>query len=353
MEKTIDSKNWMKIFAIGVLVFILVASEITYIIDPYFQYRVRDNRYFLNGRFVSAGLIKNYDYNTLIVGSSMTQNFNMDKFRKNLGVKPLHIGLGGINSNEILEIVDLAETVNKTETYYLCMDMYNFTSDYVSGLYKYLLNNDPISKLRYSLSYEAWMRFMPIDIILSSAIELGVNLPYKFTSSMSIDYLENWNDDYEFGEDIVLNNYKALAFSVSKVDTERLLERMKENVDKFLDELKIKNKIVNLFFPPYSALYWVNAQQEGYFESYLEAKRYFVEKANAKGYNVFDFQAAELTMNLDNYKDTTHYKQEINDWMIECFANVENRVDINSINIYEDKIKNNTEKFKLELGKIE
>ena len=170
---------------------------------------------------------------------------------------------------------------------------------------------------------------------------------------MSIDYLENWNDDYEFGEDIVLNNYKALAFSVSKVDTERLLERMKENVDKFLDELKIKNKIVNLFFPPYSALYWVNAQQEGYFESYLEAKRYFVEKANAKGYNVFDFQAAELTMNLDNYKDTTHYKQEINDWMIECFANVENRVDINSINIYEDKIKNNTEKFKLELGKIE
>nr|WP_315101013.1 hypothetical protein [uncultured Catonella sp.] len=353
MEKSIDDRKWIKVFVIGLSLFILIVSIIVYIIDPYFQYRVKDNQYFLSGRFVSAGLLKNYNYDTLIAGSSMTQNFKMDKFREKLGVMPLHIGLGGMKSSEMLEVVNLAEYVGKADTYFLCIDLSNFISNTESELYKYLLKDDVLSKLRYSLSYEAWLRFMPVDIVLSSAKKMGIDLPHKFTSSMSIDDLENWNDDYKFGKDIVLNNYKNSAFSVSKVDNTDLLNNMKINIDKFLDELQIEDKIVNFFFPPYSVLYWVNAQKEGYFESYLEAKKYFVEKATAKGYNIFDFQIDELTMNLDNYKDTTHYKQEINDWMIECFANLENKVNINSANEYGNKLKSNIEKFKLELIKLD
>lgn len=346
MGRTINSKKWIKLFAIGVAIFIAMASAIVYIIDPYFQYRTRDNRYFLNERFVSAGLVKNYDYNTLIIGSSMTQNFNMDKFRKSMkGVKPLHIGIGGMETSEMIEIVELAEDFNKADTYYLCMDISGFTSEDKSELYKYLLRDDIISKLRYSLSYEAWTRFMPIDIILSSAKELEVPLPQKFVKKMSIDDLGNWNDDYKFGKDIVLKNYSSSAFSVSEVDNTNLLKRMETNADKFLDGLQIKNKDVNLFFPPYSALFWVNAQEKGYFEDYLKFKEYLVEKATLRGYNVFDFQSADFTMDLDNYKDTTHYKQEINDWMVECFANLEYKVDTSSVNEYENKLRENTDTF--------
>ena len=349
MEKGIESGKWLKMFAVWLIIFILAVSVMMYIIDPYFQYRVRDNEYLLNGRFVSGGLVKNYDYDTLIVGSSMTQNFNMNRFRQQLGVKPLHIGLGGMKSIEMAELVELAESVGKTDKYYLCMDLYNTTSEEKSELYTYLLKNDPISKLRYSLSYEAWMRFIPIDLGIGIAKKLGISLPQKLTSTMSIDELENWNDDYEFGKDIVLNNFKNSSFAVSKVDNTDLLNKMKSHIDIFLEKLQLKNKEVNFFFPPYSALYWLNAQNEGYLESYLGAKRYFVEKAAENGYNVYDFQGADLTLNLENYKDTTHYNQDINDWMVNCFAKMEYKVNTNSVGQYEEKLRSNVMKTRVEL----
>lgn len=342
-------RNWIKSFFAGVLVFIFLISVIMYIVDPFFQYRVRDNQYLLSARFVSAGLIKNYDYDTLVLGSSMTQNFNMERFRNELGNRPLHIGLGGMKNSEMLELIRLAESVNKASAYYLCIDLNGFVSNDEGELYGYLLKDDLLSKLRYSLSFEAWVRYIPIDISLSFFKELGVSLPYKVTSSMSIDDLDNWNDDYEFGKNIVLNNYKNSLFSVSKINTNNLLNTMKVNIDMFFTNLQTNNKAINLFFPPYSALYWANSEKEGYLDSYLAAKRYFVEKAIAKGYNVFDFQSVDLTLNLDNYKDTTHYKQEINDYMIDCFASLENKLNLNLINDYEVRLKSNIEKIKLEI----
>ena len=35
---------------------------------------------------------------------------------------------------------------------------------------------------------------------------------------------------------------------------------------------------------------------------------------------VFDFQSAEFTADMSNYKDITHYTPEINSWMVDCFA---------------------------------
>lgn len=96
------------------MVLISLLCTVTYIVDPYFQYRVKDNSYMLNGWYVGPGLIKNYDYDTLIIGSSMTQNFDMDVFRENLGNSPLHIGLGGINWTEINELLSFANSVGKS-----------------------------------------------------------------------------------------------------------------------------------------------------------------------------------------------------------------------------------------------
>ncbi len=82
------------------LVLCLIFSLVVYAVDPFFQFRVRDNTYTLNGLYVSPGLIKNYDYDTLIIGSSMTQNFDMDQVREVLGVKPLHIGIGAMHARK-------------------------------------------------------------------------------------------------------------------------------------------------------------------------------------------------------------------------------------------------------------
>ena len=100
--------KWIRNFLCILLAILLFLSGIAYIVDPFMQFRVRDNAYFLEEWYVSGGLIKNYDYDTLILGSSVTQNFDMDVFRQELGVKPLHIGLGAMSPEEMAEFLNLA-----------------------------------------------------------------------------------------------------------------------------------------------------------------------------------------------------------------------------------------------------
>ncbi|MBR4851720.1 MAG: hypothetical protein IKU97_06680, partial [Tidjanibacter sp.] len=103
MTKSPASK-WITKFICFLLAMLLFLSAVAYIVDPFMQFRVKDNAYFLQEWYVSGGLIKNYDYDTLILGSSVTQNFNMDVFRQELGVKPLHVGLGAMTTVELAEL---------------------------------------------------------------------------------------------------------------------------------------------------------------------------------------------------------------------------------------------------------
>ena len=123
------------------LALISLLCAVTYIVDPYFQYRVKDNSYMLNGYYVGPGLIRNYDYDTLIIGSSMTQNFDMDIFRENLGNSPLHIGLGAMNWTEIKEMLCFADSVGKATDYYVCVDLGGFRDNRESRLATYLLDD--------------------------------------------------------------------------------------------------------------------------------------------------------------------------------------------------------------------
>ena len=153
MNKPSPSK-WIRNFLCILLAFLLFLSAVAYIVDPFMQFRVRDNAYFLQEWYVSGGLIKNYDYDTLILGSSVIQNFNMDVFRQELGVKPLHVGLGAMTPIEMAELLELAYETGKADTYYICVDLPVLNGDNgESRMPEHLIQNDLLSKFRYLLSY--------------------------------------------------------------------------------------------------------------------------------------------------------------------------------------------------------
>lgn len=326
----------------------MIFSLVVYVVDPFFQFRVKDHSYMLNGWFVSGGLIENYDYDTLIIGSSMTQNFDMDKFRDKLEVNPLHIGLGGINRVEIQDFMRIAYQVGKADQYYICTDLTAFTDDTHKSRYPaYLLRQDMLSRVQYFLSYEAWFRYMPVDMALLAANKAGVGLPEKFRYKMSVDRLGDWGLEYKFGKDIVIDNYINERYAVSQVDTTDLYKWMTEHIDWYLDMFDFDKGEHIFFFPPYSSLYWCDAQEKEYFHAYLMAKQYFMKKARERGvHTIYDFQSAVFTMDLDNYKDTTHFAPKINDWMIECFAKEDYMVTDKNMEKLQQNLIKNTQAFK-------
>lgn len=346
MEKKI-TKKWIISFFCGVFGVLMTLCVVAYIVDPFFQFRAKDNSYMLSGQFVSPGLLKTYDYDTLIIGSSMTQNFDMDTFREKLGVKPLHIGLGKITANEELELLELAYDREEVERFYVCGDMYMFTEEPTESKNpSYLVKNDLLSKCRYLLSYEVWARYIPIDIGFMILDRLGISLPQKFEESKSIDKLENWSLDYTFGEDVVLSNYAGGAYGVSKVDADNLYERMKEKIDIYVSGLDFTKGEYTFFFPPYSALYWHDTQVGGTFDAYMQAKKYFVQKLTDCGAVVYDFQSSDVIVDLNNYKDITHYSPAINDWMVECFANGENIITVENCDLYQAELERKLNEFR-------
>lgn len=321
MKNTMQSKKWLLSFLCILLVAVLLVGLTAYWVDPFYRFRYGENAHFINtAKFPGPGLVKNYEYDTLIFGSSMTQNFDMDVFRQELDCEPLHIGIGGIGLDELLTYIALSEQAGKCESYYIGIDQYMLADsiDYITP--EYLLRDDPVSTLRYLFSYEAWFRYIPLDAALEVIRHMPVKLPEKVLQAMDVDYMGNWETDYAFGEDAVLRNYLNNAYGVSSVETEGLYARMTGRVDKLFESLPGEKSRYHFFFPPYSVLFWYDAQNNGYLDEYLQIKQYFFEKAQAYGIQVYDFQSADFVFDLDNYRDMTHYRGEINDWMVQCFA---------------------------------
>lgn len=325
------AKKWLlRLLALSLALVMLLCAA-AYLIDPYMQYRVRDNQYLLNSRLVTPGLIKNYDYDTVLIGSSMIQNTDMQLFRDTLGGRPLKITTGAISLTEIQKLTDKINQVGKAERCYICLDQYLFAPekwDDMDRFPDYLLDDSPWNDYRYLLGYETWTRFIPIDLGLSAAKMLHIPLPEKFTRAMSIDGLEDWRDDWTFGEEATLSLYTPPKKGTD-FDAETVLARMKKRFDEYLTHLDFTNGDYTFFFPPYSALYWNYAFGAGNGETYLEFKAYaearLLEYENVR---IFDFQNAPFITDLNNYKDYTHYAPEINDWMLRCFASGESLVEV-------------------------
>lgn len=343
-------KKWLFVTLLLCVCIMTICIVVTYIVDPFFQYRVRDNEYMINCEYAAPGLIKNYDYDTLMIGSSMTQNFDMDKFADEMNCKPLHIAIAGMTEEDMTEYLQLAVRTCKAKTYYLCIDMPYFAYDGESRIVPYLMKDDILSKLRYAFSFENIMRYTPVDIALKAYAMTGRELPESYKYRMGVDRFGYTGHQYEYGKEYVLEGYELGNEEVAEIETEDLYSRMIGKVDAFLERVSKCGDSCVFFFPPYSALYWWEARRDGYYNTYLDVKQYMIRKMNAFGAKVYDFQVArEVIGELDNYRDVSHYSPVVNDWMTECFATGEYRLTDEDIESYREQLDAIVDDFEMKM----
>lgn len=347
--KKMNSKKWIALLLALLLVFTSVISAAVYIVDPFFQFRVKDNTYLLKERYVSEGLIKNFDYDTLILGSSVTQNFDMELFRERFGCKPLHIGINQLSDVELIKLLKLAQKQNKAEQYYIGLDLtsFNYPEDKppVDHIPDYLVDDGVMSNIRYFFSYEVWFRYMPIDVPLAIAKKLNISIPERITKNTSIDLLENWSGDYTFSEENVIKQFKSSDITEYSDNNDAVYNAMKKNIDSFLSALDFSGASYTFFYPPYSSLYWAVKENRNCLDAYMKAKNYLTERLINEGAKVYDFQSEDFTIDLNNYRDYTHFKKDINDYMTECFADNKNRLTADNLGEYEKKLRKNLQSF--------
>lgn len=342
-----SSKKYILWFCIFSLIIISVISVTNYIVDPFMKYRVKDGEYILNPRFVNPGLLKNYDYDLLVIGSSMVQLFDMDMLRKKMPSKPLKAASGDMNIEELELIFSLAkkEDVN---TFIINLDLHKFFEVNENNRYaEYLYKDGLLNDLKYLLSYEA-NKFTPVDIAVSRDIRKeGITTP-KLYNRTKIDRIGDFSTDLNFDHLNVIRDFRTRV----RPDTTDIYNRMTSRFDEFLSAMnfeKYKDKEFIFFLPPYSVVYWYAAQKDGYYRQLTDFIRYVVNKT--KGYEnirIVSLYDSEFIVEADTYADMVHFSPIRMEFVMDAIADKSNNLNPDNLEDHLNKLDNIIRDFRIE-----
>lgn len=345
MKEKITGKKFSIITIISLFVMLGITAIIGYFLDPAMYYRISNYKAYCTEQYTTAGLLKNHPAEIAVIGSSMMQNTNVDLAEKIFNKEVIKYTLSGMTIDEIEMLVNRAiDLENSVERFIINLDISMFNSEEKSPytrLPKYMYDESNINDIKYLLSYDTWIKFIPFNSLYNIVSKIDTSITSRieetFSKTTNIDFMGNWSFGTKFGEDIVKSKYISGLEAVSKQDLDGMLTRMKKRFDDVIYPIVIENreKEFNFIFPPYSILMWYNAEEEGYIEEFLEFKEYIVKKLDGqKNVTLYDFQNYEGILDLNNYKDTTHYNTEFNDMIMNNIYEGKNIV--NKFNIKEN-----------------
>ena len=299
-----EKKKFILVVVIS-LIFLSIQGSIIYLVDPYLRYRKPIYNKIVGSTGSPAlypGILRNYEYNSVVLGTSMAQNFKVKDLNKDIGGNFINIAQSGAHISEILDLFEVAKE-KKIDNVVMSLDIFSFQNlERASNTQKYLyLFQKPYSlrEYKYLLNIDSWMQI--VRIILKDNKN-----PYE---------LGWWaNDGYIFSKEEVLKNYKKTD-NIKKFN----IEEMKQNYKKYLEKIVKENPEIDFYFfyPPYSILAYKNSGLD--VEGFLEFKL-FLSKELLKYSNVIltDYQNEDkITFNLEVYKDLTHYSPKINKFISE------------------------------------
>lgn len=316
-----NSKKFVKTVLVGTGVFLVLAGGMTAVIDPFFHYHkpLKQLEYPLERgreRYLNNGIIRNFDYDAAITGTSMMQNFKTSQFDDLFGTHSVKVTLTGDTYWAIDEEVR-AIFQNKSDIKYIfrCLDynkIFDDKSDYnYDNVPTYLYDNNIWNDVQYLFNK---------DVFLSNT--LGV-IKYTLSGQKTpdMDHYSSWAADHPVGKDYVLQTYKVPAKILpqrefSEKDAKLVQNNVENNV---LDMVKAHPETTFYFYtPPYSAVWWYRLKCSGNLERYFQAEKLqaemLLEYDNVKLFSFSDF--FDITCDLDNYKDDTHYSEAISEDII-------------------------------------
>ena len=317
-------RNHYRRWAVGtvVLMFLCIVAVCvsTVIIDPFFHYHAPAAwmNYFLhNERYQNDGILKHFDYDAVITGTSMTQNFKTSEMDEIFGVHSVKTSFSGAYYKEINDRVKTAAASNTNlkcvvrgldyDSLLLDKDKEKY-EDYPDYLYDDILWNDVPYLLNKEVLYETmWV-----------LARTAAGKPRT-----TFDEYSSWEHRYEFGKEAVDNSYTRLTPRTEKEIplTGNDIEMLRANIEQNVTSAAEQNPDITFyyFFTPYSIYYWDSLNQNGTMRRQLDAERIAIEMMlpyeNIRLYSFFD--EFDMVCDLDNYKDSGHYSGQINSRILE------------------------------------
>ena len=327
-------QKFIRSFFIRTLILLAAVVGTVVLFDPFYQYHkplpglkavLTDKEY------QCVGTLRNFDYNALIVGSSVCENYNNGWFDQGFDCRAIKAIRSYGATADLKTLLDIAYEEHTLDYVFYNIDPSSLSADaeptFVStGCPMYLYDRNHWNDYPYVLNKDVLME----------------KLPYMLAYSFIGDYDEgdsyNWAQWKYFGADLATGMY-ARKPTIAEMQPENMNEEVLAENIALLTELVESHPETSFkfFFSPYSMLWWDNAYRTGERNAVIYNEKQAVKALLAyENVEIYYYQdAREIITNLDNYMDMIHFSKDINYWVYDQIAKGEGQLTMDN---YEEKL---------------
>lgn len=314
-----NTRKWFIATLALLLAFLIANSAVIIVVDPYFHYHkpLAGLYYTLdNERSQNDGIIKHFDYDAIITGTSMSENFKTSEADEIFDANFIKVSFAGGTYAEINENIEKALDYNDDVKIVIRPLDYTYITDEADrsrtdlGTYPtYLYDKNPFNDVSY---------FFNKDILFDICLPMIDGARAGESGGItSFDDYANWMDTATFGAEAVLGDRAAFeAPMVKEPFLDDMKETVKENITQNVIELAEANPDVDFYyyFTTYSAAWWGNVVQDGSFYRWLAAEQYAIELIlECENIHLYSFNTEfDVTTDLSNYSDECHHGEWVN-----------------------------------------
>lgn len=299
-----NSKRFVKVFFCIVVILLLIPGLLVGLIDPFGFYH---KPWFglknvnLNQPYQNPGYVKNYDYETALVGTSMTEGMRASEVDKLFDTKTIKICQSGAHSMDMAEMLNLVCREGKAKQIIVGFDANIFRKEYDtyrSEMPLYFYNNNPLDDVQYLFNKQVLLEEIPEMLRANREGDLPELDDYYIKSASN------------FSKENALSNYERGVID----EASSSWDRADYNIDNIVPVIEENPDVTfYIFMPPYSVLFWDRYVSNGIVDRELEMQKKIVEAFisydNVKFY--YFMNDYEVITNLDNYRDAGHYSPAI------------------------------------------
>lgn len=326
---------WHAVFA--VLFCLLLPMSIVYAVDPmqFFRRAPYEPAFSTNERYQLPGLARNYDYDTVIVGTSMAQNFYPSYADKVLGGRVLKLAMSGSSAHEQFLILNVAIQTGRVKRVLWGVDQWVFRGppdrvrDDLGAFPYFLYEQNPLGRFWYL--FNGTILSQSFDILRDRKRLFGVSDGSVPDAWNTFDKFYEFNRSRAVGDYFNPLNFKGLGEASMLASTD-LAVMEKSFGANLIDVVRSHPGIAfDIYFPPYSILnakfYSVYAPEM--YRRMIAFQNVMIRKLMSfSNVRLFDFSdVTEITENLDLYKDMGHYNVSVNEWILRSIAAGNHRVE--------------------------
>lgn len=311
----------IKYFCFFFLLWSLSLIAFNFYIDPIQFYRRSEAPYFIkNQRYQIPGLIKHYPFDTIFIGTSLSENFLSSHLDNNMGTKSINFSISGSSAKEQSQVAKAALSSGKVKNVIWELNYKSFLGEQpnliTGGAFPtYLYTDDILANFYYLFSIDtAWMSIKHI-------IQKG--------GGANLETLSYWGEEKhrQFDGIRVIQHYCSI---INRKINYSEFSTYAENINNNLRNLIKENNNVkfHLFIPPLSALNFHIGNNKNSFNSF---RKQIYKLSSLSNITLYDFMVyQDIITNYNNYKDVMHYSPAISDQILKAIA--DNKYDKSRIN---------------------